>query len=184
MSGVIRKDFLIRLIIIHFITIVLIFLCGCTRDKESIDINLQKGQRIENIESGWWIKELSLNYDNGDDLTRLIHERIPKIGKIEYSYEAKKGLIIRKWKLNGKSQVFKIDEHIVGTDGGIDYYYEISLPPDSVKFSYLIGEMALQLRPGQYEKGAVYIKSKLDRARLILYGDGVYCKKMVLISGG
>src|SRR4030043_1578062 len=115
MQIVIRKEFFIKLIILYFITIVLLFLYGCTDDKESIDINLQKGQRIENIKAGWWIKELSLNYDNGYDLTRLIHERIPQIGKIEYSYEAKKGLIIRKWKINGKSQVFKIDEHIVGT---------------------------------------------------------------------
>lgn len=184
MQIALRKGLRISLRIVYLITIFLLFLYGCTNHKKSIDINLHESQRIENLKAGWWIKELGINYDSEYDLTRLIHNKISEIGIIEYSYQVNKQAIVNKWIIKGKSQVFKIEEYIYSTNGGVEYYYEIHLTPDNVKFSYLIGELALQLKPGQYETGVVYIRSKVDRARLILYGDGIYCKKMVLISGG
>ena len=179
-----RKEPRISLRTVQLITITLLFLYGCTGPKESIDINLPEGQRIEDLKAGWWIKELGINYDSWYDLTRLIHTKLSEIGSIEFSHIVKKHIIVKKWIIQGKSKVFKITESISGTNGGIVYYFEIHLTPDNVKLSYLIGEMALQLKPGPYETGVVYIMSKVDRARLILYGDGVYCNKMVLISGG
>ncbi len=178
-----RKERRISLRTIQLITIGMLFLYGCADHKESIDINLPEVQRIEDTKVGWWIKELGLNYDSGYDLTKLIHSKLPEVGVIEYSYIVNKQQHVNKWIIKGKSQAFKIEEYVSGSNGGIDYYYEIHLTPDNVTFSYLIGEMALQLKPGPYKSGVVYMRSQVDRARLILYGDGVYCKKMALISG-
>jgi hypothetical protein len=151
---------------------------GCTGDK-SIRIDLQEGQRLQDTKPGWWIKRLSIRYpENSYSLLMLIHKRLMEGGRVEYSYRDKDNKLVRHVNYVG----IKLKETIIshgGEEGGISIYYNYKLP-SNVLFTELIGPEAIKLKPGEYKGGVVYIHSKTDNARLVLYGDGVYCNEMML----
>jgi len=161
---------------------ILIILLGCSRNG-SVDIDLPSGVHLEDTTAGLFLKALRINYK--DDLSFLgkIRESLKQYAVLEDQYlEDKKKRVVRRWRIRTirNNSFFILYENIAP---GNTLWFEYRLGANGIHYEDLVGEKAKDLKPNRKYEAAVYIRSKTDNARLILYGFGNYCKYMVIIGG-
>ena len=159
----------------------LIILLGCSWNG-SVDIDLPSGVHLEDTTAGLFLKALRINYK--DDLSFLgkIRESLKQYAVLEDEYlDGKNNIVVKRWrirKIRNKS-FFILYEKIAPNN----LWFEYRLGANGIHYEDLVGEKAKDLKPNRKSKGAVYIRSKTDNARLILFGFGKYCKYMVIMGG-
>ena len=159
----------------------LIILLGCSSNG-SVDIDLPSGVHLEDTTAGSFLKALRINYNN-DDLSFLgkIRASLKKYAVLEDGYLEGKKKVVKQWRIRTirNKSFFILYEKIAPNNLSFEY----RLGANGIHYEDLVGEKAKDLKPNRKYEAAVYIRSKTDNARLILFGFGNYCKYMVIMGG-
>jgi hypothetical protein len=160
----------------------LLILIGCSSNG-SVDVDLPSGVHLEDTTAGSFLKALRISYK--DDLSFLaeIRESLKKYAVLEDEYrEGKKKIWVRRWRIRRirNASSFILYEKIAPDN---NLWFEYPLGANGIHYADLIGEKAKDLKANRKYEGAVYISSKTDNARLILFGFGDYCKSMTIMGG-
>jgi hypothetical protein len=168
-------------IVIYFLLFIF-YVNGCSSNG-SIDIQLPPGAHLEDTNAGSFLKTLHINYKGDLSFLGEIRESLKNQAILEDQYlEGKNELIVKRWRVLGNriKGSFIIYEKMA-SDGNL--WFEYPLGADGIPYSKLIGEKAKNLEPNRKYEGSVYISSKTDKARLILFGNGNYCTSMAILGG-
>jgi hypothetical protein len=158
-----------------------LILIGCSSNG-SVNIDLPAGVHLEDTTAGSFLKALRIKYK--DDLSFIgeIRESLNKYAVLEDEYlEGKNETVVKRWRIRSvkNKRSFILYEKIATNNIWFDY----PLEANGIHYADLIGEKSKDLKPNRTYEGAVYIRSKTDYARLVLFGFGDYCKYMAIMGG-
>lgn len=154
---------------------------GCSSYEGSLKILLPPDVHLVDTTAGSFLRHLRLNYTDEFSFVMEIRKSLKLIGSLEDEYtEGENKKMVRRWRIYKEdSSSFILYEKIVSES----VYFVYPLGANGVHYADLIGEKVNDLKPNRKKEAAVYINSKADGARLILYGFGDYCTSMMIIEG-
>lgn len=168
-------------IAIHYL-LCLFFISGCSSNG-SVYIELPPSAHLEDTTAGSFLKALHINYNGDLSFLGEIRESLKNHAVLEDQYlEGKNELMVKRWRVlgNRNKDTFILYEKM-DSDGNSWFMYPLGT--DGISYDKFIGNKAKELKPNRKYEGSVYISSKADNARLILFGFGNYCTYMAILGG-
>jgi len=143
---------------------------------DSIKIQLDNDVQLDDCEAGSWIRELALPSQD-QYLTIRVFNRLKDKGDLIQVSKDEKSNEVYSYRYSGVSKQFLIDAHVPPSEPQ-KVWISIPMSP-GISWSDLIGDKGASIRAPS-NCGAVYITGVGSQERLVLYGEGVYCTKVVL----
>jgi len=162
----------------YILLIFLVFIVACSSNGSgSVDIDLPDGVHLEDTVPGSFLKALQIDYEGDLSFLGEIRKSLRKIAILEDEYtEGESKLDVKRWRIvDSRNKNSFILYEKMGSDGYLWYEYPMGVA-GGVPYSSLIGGKAKNLKPNRKYGGSVYIKSKTDDAKLVLFGFGNYCE--------
>ncbi|MBI5587142.1 MAG: hypothetical protein HY889_02110 [Deltaproteobacteria bacterium] len=167
----------------HTFKLLLLLLITACSSNGSVDIELPKGMHLEDTTAGSFLKILDIDYDGNLSFIGEIRKALKRNAGLEDEYiEGKNKVVVRRWRVlsSRNKRSFILYEKIAPEN---NIWFEYPLGGEGVPYAALIGEKAKDLKSDRKYEGSVYISSKADNARLVLFGFGNYCTSVVILGG-
>jgi hypothetical protein len=156
---------------------------GCSSGGD-VRVELPQGKHLQDTLAGAILfRDLKIDYHSKLPFMYKIRESLEKHAVLEDRYRVgKKGLVVKRWRIGSLDNpfAFVMYEKIPSNN---EFWFERPLGDGALLYQALIGSKAKELKPNREHESAIYISSKTDRARLILFGYGKYCTSMSILGG-
>jgi len=167
----------------YIILLFLVFIVACSSNGNGyVHIDLPQGVHLEDTTPGSFLKALHINYQGNLSFLGEIRKSLRKAAVLEDEYiEGKSKIDVKRWRIvDSRNKNSFILYEKMGSDGGL--WFEYPLGVGGLPYASLLGEKAKELKPDREYGGSVYIGSKIDNARLVLFGFGNYCKYIGILG--